>query len=246
VRNRVDETTEKAKPRSLLANLRRELAADADPARAPLMQAYMKSAMPYHGVSSPRRRLVCRTVFAEVDFPSVDAWRRTVLSIWRRASHREERYAAIELTEIKRFAPFQTMGALPMYEEMIVSVAWWDCVDAIATHRLGFLLRRYPAAMRRKMLAWSRSKDMWKRRSAILCQIQFKKDTDPDLLYACIEPSLPSREFFLRKAIGWALRQYAWADPREVRRYVAAHQIALSNFSKREALKNIQKGVRNR
>jgi 3-methyladenine DNA glycosylase AlkD len=208
------------------------------------MQAYMKSAMPYHGVSSPRRRFVCRTVFAGVDFPSAEAWRRAVLSIWRRASHREERYAAIELTEIRRFTPFQTIGALPMYEEMIVTGAWWDYVDAIATHRLGFLLRRYPAAMRRKMLTWSRSKDMWKRRSAILCQIQFKKDTDLDLLYACIEPSLPSREFFLRKAIGWALRQYAWTDPREVRRYVAAHQNALSNLSRREALKNVHKELR--
>jgi 3-methyladenine DNA glycosylase AlkD len=229
---------------NLLATLRRELAAAADPGRAPLMQAYMKSAMPYHGVSSPRRRFVCRTVFAGVDFPSAEAWRRAVLSIWRRASHREERYAAIELTEIRRFTPFQTIGALPMYEEMIVTGAWWDYVDAIATHRLGFLLRRYPAAMRRKMLTWSRSKDMWKRRSAILCQIQFKKDTDLDLLYACIEPSLPSREFFLRKAIGWALRQYAWTDPREVRRYVAAHQNALSNLSRREALKNVHKELR--
>ncbi len=230
----------------LLSRLRRELAAAADPARALEMQAYMKSAMPYHGVSSPKMRLVCRSVFAGVDFPSGDAWRRAVLSIWKRANYREERYAAIELTEIRRFASFQTMGALPMYEEMIVTGAWWDYVDALATHRLGFLLRRYPATMRRRMLAWSRSKDMWKRRSAILCQIQFKKDTDLDLLYACIEPSLPSREFFLRKAIGWALRQYAWTDSREVRRYVSARGTALSNLSRREALKNVQKGPRTR
>jgi 3-methyladenine DNA glycosylase AlkD len=230
----------------LLSRLRRELAAAGDPARAPLKQAYMKSEMPYHGVSSARMRLVCRNVFAGVDFPSADAWRRAVLSIWRRASHREERYAAIELTEIKRFAPFQTMAALPMYEEMIVTGAWWDYVDSLATHRLGDLLRRYPSVMRRRMLAWSRSQDMWKRRSSILCQIKFKKDTDLDLLYTCIEPSLPSREFFLRKAIGWALRQYAWTDPKEVRRYVVARETALSNLSKREALKNVQKGVRNR
>ena len=199
----------------------------------------MKSVMPYHGVSSPRLRLVCRSVFAGVDFPSAEAWRRAVLSIWRCASHREERYAAIELTEIKRFAPFQTMDALPMYEEMIVTGAWWDYVDAIATHRLGFLLRRYPATMRRKMLAWSRSKDTWKRRSAILCQIQLKKETDLDLLYSCIEPSLDSPEFFLRKAIGWALHQYAWTDPKKVRRYLDQHAGVLSNLSKREALKNI-------
>jgi 3-methyladenine DNA glycosylase AlkD len=93
--------------------------------------------------------------------------------------------------------------------------------------------------MRREMRAWSRSDDLWKRRSAILCQLTFKKDTDLDLLYAVIEPALASREFFLRKAIGWALRQYAWTDPREIRRYVREREEQLSPLSKREALKNI-------
>ena len=82
-------------------------------------------------------------------------------------------------------------------------------MDAIAGHRLGRLLRLFPREMRRQMLAWSRSDDLWKRRSAILCQLTFKKDTDLELLYATIEPALDSKEFFLRKAIGWALRQYA-------------------------------------
>src|SRR5262245_7605408 len=126
-----------------------------------------------------------------------------------------------------------------MYEEMIVSGAWWDFVDALAKHRLGLLLRRYPGPMRRRMLAWSRSPDLWKRRSAILCQLDFRGETDLELLYACIEPSLSSREFFLRKAIGWALRQHAWTDPAEVRRYVRAHRAELSPLSRREALKNV-------
>jgi 3-methyladenine DNA glycosylase AlkD len=134
------------------------------------------------------------------------------------------------------------MDALPMYEEMITTGAWWDYVDAIASHRLGPLLRRFPREMRREMLAWSRGDDLWKRRSAILCQLTFKKDTDLDLLYACIEPSLDSKEFFLRKAIGWALRQYAWTDPAEVKRYVRAHAAALSGLSRREALKNVSRG----
>jgi len=135
--------------------------------------------------------------------------------------------------------PFQTLETLPMYEEMIVTGAWWDYVDDIATHRLGLLLRRYPSRMKRVMRAWSRSPDLWKRRSAILCQITFKADTDLALLYDCIRPSLDSREFFLRKAIGWALRQHAWTDPAEVRRYVRDHQDGLSGLSRREALKNV-------
>jgi 3-methyladenine DNA glycosylase AlkD len=128
------------------------------------------------------------------------------------------------------------MATLSMYEEMIVTGAWWDFVDWIASHRLGLLLRQYPDSMRRKMLAWSRSKSLWKRRSAILCQLGFKKETDLELLYACMEPSLSSPEFFLRKAIGWALRQYAWTDPKKVRRYVRAHEKELSPLSRKEAL----------
>jgi 3-methyladenine DNA glycosylase AlkD len=135
------------------------------------------------------------------------------------------------------------MKALPIFEEMIVSGAWWDYVDSIATDRLGELLRRYPAAMRRRMLAWSRSRAMWKRRAAILCQLSFKAETDLDLLYACIDLTCHEREFFIRKAIGWALRQYAWTDPAEVRRYVREQGERLSPLSRREALKNVGEGA---
>ena len=124
-----------------------------------------------------------------------------------------------------------------MYEEMIVSGAWWDLVDGLAKHRLGLLLRRHPAPMRTAMLEWSRCDDLWKRRSAILCQLAFKADTDLELLTACLAPSLDSREFFLQKAIGWALRQHAWTDPDWVRAYVQEHE--LRPLSRREALKNL-------
>ena len=209
---------------SLARDIRKALAAVADPARAAPMQAYAKSAMPFLGVTTPARRKVCREVFAGLDLKTAAAWRRTVLALWRGARYREERYAAIDLTEARRFDHYQDLAALPMYEEMIVTGAWWDYVDAIAGHRLGLLLRRFPREMRKQMLAWSRSDDLWKRRSAILCQLTFKEDTDLELLYATIEPALDSKEFFLRKAIGWALRQYACTDPNEVRRYVREHE----------------------
>jgi 3-methyladenine DNA glycosylase AlkD len=130
------------------------------------------------------------------------------------------------------------MDALPMYEEMIVTGAWWDFVDTIAAHGIGGLLRTNKLPMSRTMLRWSRSPDMWKRRTSILCQLTFKKETDLKLLYACIEPSMDSTEFFLRKAIGWALRQYAWTNPDEVRLYVQKNVARLSSLSRREALKN--------
>jgi 3-methyladenine DNA glycosylase AlkD len=225
-------------------DLRRALAAVAEPERAAPMQAYAKSSMPYLGVTAVPLRKVCGEVFAELDFPSAAAWRRAVLGLWRGARYREERYGAIELTGVRRFGRFQDLAALPMYEEMIVTGAWWDLVDGIAGHRLGLLLRRFPREMRKEMLAWTRSGDLWKRRSAILCQLTFKEDTDLDLLYATIAPALGSREFFLRKAIGWALRQYSRTDPKEVRRYVREHEKALSALSKREALKNVGPGGR--
>jgi 3-methyladenine DNA glycosylase AlkD len=223
----------------LLAKLRRELAREADATRAAGMKAYMKSDMPFHGVGAPRLRAICKQVFAE--HPIVDApeWRRDVLAMWRGARFREERYAAIELARVRRARPFQTMDALPMYEEMIVDGAWWDLVDTIASHLLSAILVSEPKKMGRAMLAWSRDENMWKRRSAILCQLPFKTTTDLELLYACIEPSLDRKEFFLRKAIGWALRAYAWTDPAEVLRFVRANEARLSPLSVREALKNV-------
>jgi 3-methyladenine DNA glycosylase AlkD len=132
-----------------------------------------------------------------------------------------------------------------MYEEMIVTGAWWDLVDPLASHCVGGLLGRYPAPIGKSMLSWSRSSNLWKRRTAIICQLGFKEKTNLPLLYRCIEPSLDSKEFFLRKAIGWALRQYAWTDPVEVKRYVREKRGRLSPLSEREALKNISKSRAN-
>jgi 3-methyladenine DNA glycosylase AlkD len=224
-----------------LLELRRHLKNAGTPARALGAQAYMKSTMPYHGVTTAQLRRITKEVFAGVELPDAATWRELVLDIWSGAKFRDERYCAIELCDDRRAREFQTLDALPMYERIIVEGAWWDYVDHIAGHRLGDLLEREPARMRKRMLEWSRCDDLWKRRSSILCQLRFKERTDLELLYACIEPSLDSKEFFLRKAIGWALRQHAWTDPREVIRYVRAHESQLSGLSKREALKNCSK-----
>ena len=215
----------------LASSVRAALAQAADTARAPGMQAYMKSAVPL--------RRVCKTLFRDITWPDSAAWQKDVLALWRRAEFREERYAAIELAGGKAARPFHDLASLPMYEEMIVTGAWWDFVDVIASQRLWAVLEREGTAMKRVMRAWSTDRDMWKRRSAILCQLKAKAGTDRDLLYACIAPSLDSKEFFLRKAIGWALREYAKTDAAEVRRYVAEHADQLSGLSRREALKNV-------
>ena len=226
-------------PASLSQTVRARLTQIADPARAAGAQAYMKSAMPFLGVSAVPLRKVCRELFNGLSWENALDWQADVLAIWRGAEFREERYAAIELSGVKAARPFHDLSALPMYEEMIVTGAWWDYVDVLASNRLWAILQHEGEAMKRVMLAWSKDDDMWKRRSAILCQIKARDQTDLDLLYACIEPSLDSKEFFLRKAIGWALRSHAWTDPEEVRRYVAENASRLSGLSRREALKNI-------
>jgi 3-methyladenine DNA glycosylase AlkD len=227
---------------TLLEQVRGALEASIVPGKAEGMQAYMKSAMPYHGVPSTPMRAAVHAVFKEHPVEDFGTWRDDVLGLWRGATHREERYAAIALTHDRRAKPFQTMEALPLYEELIVTGAWWDYVDDLASHRLGVLLQNEPKPMRKAMLEWSVDADLWKRRSSIICQLTFKQVTDLKLLYACIEPSLEgplAKEFFIRKAIGWALRQYAWTDPNEVRRYVKKNEARLSGLSRREALKNI-------
>jgi 3-methyladenine DNA glycosylase AlkD len=235
----------------LIVEVRAALQKAADPVKAPQMQAYMKSTMPYRGVSSPEQKAIWKAVFLSHPLSSRQEWRQVALALWQEATFREERYAAIALTGLRQYARYRTMASVPMFEQMIVTGAWWDFVDAIAGRHLGDVLRADPAPMSKLMRRWARDKHMWKRRAAILCQLGFKRDTDLKLLYDCIEPnleehstretssSLMARQFFIRKAIGWALRQYAWTDPREVKRYVKANKSRLSGLSIREALKNI-------
>jgi 3-methyladenine DNA glycosylase AlkD len=203
------------------------------------MQAYMKSEMPYLGVAAGPQRKVTRSAYKVYPLATFADWRDTALALWREAEYREERYAAHDLVGYPAYARFQTPHAMPIYEEFIVDGAWWDHVDDIAIHRVGPLLRSHRDEIEPIVRAWSIDEDMWRRRSSIICQVGAKADIDLGLLYDCIEPNMADKEFFIRKAIGWALRQHAWLNPGEVERYVAANADRLSGLSKREALKNI-------
>ena len=219
------------------------MAAEADPARAAGQQAYMKSAMPYHGLRQHEVRAICSRVFAERDIDGCEEWREQVLALWRGARFREERYAALMLASRTRYEECRGPDSIPLFEEIIVTGAWWDFVDD-ASHVIGEMLRRHPRQLRPVMRAWSTDENLWKRRVSIICQNSSKSQTDLKLLYANIEPNLVDRDFFIRKAIGWALRAYAWTDPAEVVRYVREHEHRLSGLSRREALKNVPIGLR--
>jgi 3-methyladenine DNA glycosylase AlkD len=211
--------------------IRSGLAELADPAKAPDMQAYMKSSMPFYGVQKPARVKLARAVFVDLD--DFAAWRDAVLRLWHEAEFREERYMALAVLRDRRYARFRTLEALGLYEELIVTGAWWDFVDEVAAGPLGDLLPEVAPMLR----SWSVDADMWKRRSAIIAQVRRKHETDFALLTDCIEPNRGDREFFIRKAIGWALRAYAWVEPEAVIAYCA--RVELSPLSRREALKNV-------
>lgn len=215
----------------MIEAIRRELAARADPSKAPGMQAYMKSSMPFLGVQKAGRSEIARAVFGAHPLAGFEAWHDTVLRLWREATYREERYLAIALARDRRYREHRTVAALPLYEELIVDGAWWDFVDEVAIRLVGEL------DVAPVLREWSTAENLWKRRTAIIAQIARRDRTDAELLFACIEPNRGDREFFIRKAIGWALREYAKVDPAAVERYCATHE--LSPLSRREALRNL-------
>ncbi len=224
---------------ALVQALRSALAGAADPAKAPAMQAYMKSAMPYRGVQAPQARRLFREVILGHPLPDRATWADTVRALWDGATHREERYGALAVAGHRLYRAHQDPQTLDLYRHLVVTGAWWDYVDDIAAHKVGPILRAHPGQVRPVVLAWSTDPVLWLRRTAILSQLGSKGATDRDLLAACIEPNLADREFFVRKAIGWALRNLARTDPDWVRRYVRDQGDRLSPLSRREATRHL-------
>lgn len=211
----------------------------ADPDQAPAMQAYMKSRMPFHGVKAPQRRRVVSAAAAAHRRCETATWLDAVEDLWRHAERREERYAAIDLLQTRWVARELDGSVLPQVEEMIRAGAWWDYVDPLATSTVGDLLRVDPALVRPRLVGWSTHEDTWLRRAAILAQLRFRSDTDTEFLEGIVAPSLGRREFFLAKAIGWALREYSKADPAWVADYIDRTGGALAPLAVREASKYI-------
>ncbi len=226
----------------LVDRLRLGLAELADADRAAGQQRYMKSTMPFRGVQMPEVRRLVRDVTSKPApwVLSAGEWQAAVIQLWEQASYREERHAAIRVADAKPYRDHaRNLAALPLYERLIRSGAWWDLVDATAP-LVGDLLVCHPGEMSMILRRWATDDDIWIRRSAIISQLGRGEATDSVLLLDCINPSLGKPEFFLRKAIGWALRQYARTDPEWVRGTVQQLGSSLSPLSRREALKQIQ------
>ncbi|RJS46525.1 DNA alkylation repair protein [Nocardioides cavernaquae] len=221
-------------PADLVAAVRGSLVAAADPSLAPAQQAYMKSAMPFLGVRGPEVRRLTRAAVREVGVRDGGALLVASRELWDNATHREERYAASELLSLGALKGDWSL--VPHLEHIARTGAWWDHVDGVS-RRVADLHDAHPEATAALVRTWSLDDDFWLRRLAIISQLGRGDRTDRDLLAEVIGPSLTDREFFLRKAIGWSLRDLAKTDPDWVLAYVGAHE--LSPLSRREALKHI-------
>ncbi len=219
----------------LVLEVRAALAAAADPARAPAMQAYMKSAMPYLGIAAPVLRSLLAPILAAHPLHDEETWQAGVLELWEQAGFREERYAALALARHRHHREHQQVHTLDLYEHLIRTGAWWDLVDETAGHLVRDLLLTHREQVTPVIRAWAVSDDLWVRRSAIICQLGAGDRCDQVLLADVIEDNLDGstrttpalspygREFFVRKAIGWALRDHARTDPAWVLAFVAEH-----------------------
>jgi 3-methyladenine DNA glycosylase AlkD len=220
--------------KDLLEAIRSTLRSAGDAERARGAQAYMKSDMPSWGIRVPEVRRIVKVAAKQFPVSSPVSLRDAVLDMWRNAEAREERYAAIELTGLPMVK--EDLDMLPVYEEIIRTGAWWDLVDGVS-HRLCALLLAHRSTMTPLLLQWSTDQDMWIRRASITAQLAAKSLTDPGLLAAVIKPNLADKEFFIRKAIGWALREYSKTNPEWVRAFAAENGPALSPLSTREAVR---------
>jgi len=199
------------------------------------MTAYLKNHFPFLGIKSPLRKNLLKEQFVEYALPEPtqlfeEAWKLYNLP------EREYQYAAFAL--IEKMRKHLTTKDFPTLLQLIETKSWWDSVDSIAPHFVGQLVKLDRDYGKKIMLEWSLSDNMWTNRSAILHQLKFKHETDTNLLFEIIKQHSNSKEFFIQKAIGWSLREYAKTNPDLVKVFVEEH--SLKPLSKREALKHLK------
>lgn len=208
------------------------LAQHQNPTNARNMSAYMKDRFAFLGIPKPARaELQRRTWNAR---PRGVAAIEAIHALWA-IPVREAQYVACDLvkSESKHWPPEEGLSAL---ETWITTQSWWDSVDTLAVHGVGTLLKRHPDAVWPTVQRWIYSENMWLNRTAMIGQLGFRAETRTNWLDEALSAHIHSKEFFHRKAIGWALRDYAKTNPRWVQQWVEAHP-ELSGLSRREALR---------
>jgi 3-methyladenine DNA glycosylase AlkD len=199
------------------------------------MKAYMKNLFPFLGIKTELRRIIVKEAQAANKQEVISHVRDIALRLYD-LPEREYHHTAIDLL-IKQLNKKFVPEDIELIEHLLTTNSWWDSVDAMAKYLLGGYLKQYPEQTESVITKFSNSENMWLNRSAIIFQLDYKKDTDAKLLFSLCEKHRESKEFFIQKAIGWALREYGKTNPQAVKTFVAGTM--LKPLSTREALKNL-------
>jgi 3-methyladenine DNA glycosylase AlkD len=205
------------------------------PENAVAMSKYMRNHFSFFGIKTEDRRQIFKTIWKENQQEVAEKPRGIALELFNK-KERELHYCAIEIL-IKELKGNYTKDDIQLIEKLIIINSWWDSVDTISKYILGEYLLEHPLETEKVIEGFSNSNNMWLNRSAILFQLGYKQKTNFDLLKSECEKHKNSNEFFIQKAIGWALREYAKTNPEAVRNFVVNNN--LKPLSKKEALKNI-------
>lgn len=216
--------------------IRSELARHAAPGKVAEMQRYMKTTQPFYGVATPLRKEIFRQARGAYPLESRSDYEAAVRELWT-GNFREEMYMALEVAGIK---VFHSEPSWPLYEELVATASHWDTLDWLASRIVGPLVLRN-RALERHLIAWSDSPKLWVRRASLLAHLKHKDQTNTDLLAATVLKLADEKDFFIRKAIGWVLRDYSYTNPAWVEAFVEQHTSRLSVLSRREALKQLRR-----
>ncbi|UII55831.1 DNA alkylation repair protein [Cytobacillus spongiae] len=198
------------------------------------MQRYMKDHFSFLGIKTPERKELLRQFFSETNLLKTPFQREFVWRLWE-LEEREFQYAALHYLD--KHVTKMNKEELPFMEKLITTKSWWDTVDMLAQKQVGTIVQKHPEWIVEKLNQWAVSENLWLRRSAILFQLKYKDQTDEQLLYHYIKLNAGSKEFFIQKAIGWALREYSKTNPNSVKDFIATNE--LSKLSIREGSKYI-------
>lgn len=206
-----------------------------DPQRARAMARYMRDRFAFLGIPAPRQRLLARRALDSTPRPTQTDVLDVADACWR-LPEREYQYFACSY--LRRYVRLCGPDALHPVRDLVTDKPWWDTADVLAAHVVGPLAVRHPALVA-ELDSWALSHDPWLVRVALLHQLRRREATDVERLFRYCTDQSTNPDFFVRKAVGWALRDYAGTDPAAVRRYVAAHRGRMSPLSVREALRTI-------
>lgn len=206
----------------------------ANPEIAAGQKAYMRNQFEYFGIKSPEQKIVRREFIMKYGLPEITELETLIKESWLQPE-REFQYFAMLLTD--KFIKRTDENFIAVLEFMITTKAWWDTVDYIAAVLIGKHFKRFPEQIPAYTEKWMASGDFWLQRTALLFQLKYKQETDLGLLFNLIERLAHEDKFFIRKAIGWVLREYSKTDPEAVIRFVESHE--LKPLSRKEALKVI-------